>query len=114
MTTLREATIIIPKSRPAFYKGDYANLESNWTTRALVVDRLRRAFGGVTITECEGHWAGDGEENIIEPVWIITVPAKDNVETIAFLKLCALFANDRGRQVCTYVRYPDGTVELVG
>lgn len=101
---MREALLILPKADN--HGNSLAKLGKN-TIRDLVL-----AFGGCTARDAEGYWVGPDKLHC-EPVTEMTVAYEPGAENDGKLKAIAVKAGHYGRQLCMYVRYADGRVELV-
>ena len=105
MTTIRysrEACIIVPHTM-----GD-----ENMKERARLTELLVRAFGGITISDSYGIWQDPDGAFIREPVQQFVFACSEDISNNTITSIAAE-ACIRFKQDAIYVRYPDGTVDII-
>jgi hypothetical protein len=101
---MREALIILPKADN--HGNDLANV------RKATITRMIDAFGGCTVRDAQGYWMHEGKL-FNEPVTELVsayAPTDFNDQT---LREIAENAGHAAHQLCMYVRYASGDVELI-
>lgn len=82
---------------------------------AEVQEELLNAFGGFTMEDVQGVWRNDEGRRFVDASKRYTVafdddPSRDNDYRFS---LIAAQAGKRAKQECIYVRWSNGTVELI-
>jgi len=88
--------------------GGYARLPS-----ADAITRIIRTFGGVTITNGYGKWADAQGDIISDDIRIVDIAMESNWENDTKLYDIASRYQQEAIQESVYVRYANGTVQLV-
>lgn len=97
---LKEAQIIVPADpRYALQVGG-------------LIAALVREFGGVTETSGFGYWLNSAGVSVNEPVRIFTVACEPHASETWFRWQAERFGRDCDQEA-VYVRFPDGTVEII-
>jgi hypothetical protein len=101
----REAKIIIPV-QPSRVKPVIGNIR-----RRVLETALCKNFGGFTRSDAYGAWIDAGGELVREPVYVYVIAAGSDQAPV--LRDLAVLYRDGTKEDCVYVKYPDGTVDLV-
>ena len=78
-----------------------------------VIRDVVAAFGGCSIVDAEGAWVSNDGTLYREPVKQIVTAYEPSPETDAKLRHIAVAAGLTGFQLAMYVRYANGTVEII-
>jgi hypothetical protein len=107
---MREARIILPRTDNAGHSVYHVHM--------LLRTRLARTFGGYTATEVSGGWIdGNGklyhDDSYAYDVAIPDGKPADIGYSVSMLRDIAIEAGKLAGQKSVYVRYPEGTVQII-
>lgn len=102
---MREALLVMPAQDN---QGQSLNPLLNDLAGTLV-----ESFGGFTVIDAQGGWSGPNGRPYIEPIHVFTIAMAPDEKNNARLRQIADTFGRAARQLSVYVRFADGTVEIL-